>query len=103
MLASSAASSISCCRRSASLTRRWSCARLPSDSEAKLTVIAMMTMTARISSSVKPRAARGGAARLLNIPVADVGIDTVASGIAVGAERENVDLAVHAGVQVLVG
>src|SRR5437660_362312 len=80
--------------------------------------------TTRISTSVKPRRRSGrcvGAARtgcgllatVLNaglararvrdlalLPGADVGVDTFASGLAVRAERQHVDLAVQARVRI---
>src|ERR1700752_2286836 len=72
----------------------------------------MMRTTTRISISVKPappasarpRARDRRAARLVaEVPVADVGVDPLAPGLAVGAERVKVVLlAVRAGVDILI-
>src|SRR5262245_25112110 len=66
-----------------------------------LTMIPMITMTTRISSSVKPETRwRIGSCGLLDIPVADVGIVALAAGLAVGPEGIEVELAARAGTQV---
>src|SRR5699024_328105 len=80
------------------------------------TTAAMVTTTST-SIRVKPRENRcrttagapdGGraprcAAISLILPVADLCIDALAAGRAVGPERPHVDLGVHAGIEILVG
>ena len=68
------------------------------------TMTPMMTMTTRISSSVKPWAVwrRAEAQRSLRQPVAAVGVDAFAAFLVVGAEREQVVLAVRAGIDIVV-
>src|SRR2546421_406953 len=66
----------------------------------RLTMPAAMPMIATVSKSsisVKPRSRIG-----LELPGTDVEVSAAAAGLAVGAEREDIHLAVHAGVQVLV-
>src|SRR5215813_10139543 len=66
----------------------------------------MMVITTRISMSVKPRVRSQriptrGARLVADVPVADVGIDTLAARLAIGAEAvEVIFLAVLAGVDV---
>src|SRR5690349_12496675 len=62
-----------------------------------------MTMTTRISTSVKPPLARERASRrALEIPGADVGVGTATPCLTIGAVREHVDVALHARIQVLI-
>src|SRR5205085_5327176 len=68
--------------------------------------IATMAITTSSSMRVKPRARpRGSGARVAPalLPGADVGILAFATRLAVGAERHDVDLALHTRIQVLVG
>src|SRR4051812_10372134 len=76
---------------------------------AKLTpalAMAMIATTTSSSISVKPAAwrrdARSGAPRPL-LPGADVRILALTPGLPIGPERHDIDLALHAGVEVLVG
>ena len=64
----------------------------------------MITTTTRISISVKPAALRLPLTALfLGVPVADVRVDAFAAGLAVRAEREQVEVAAaRAGIEVLV-
>src|SRR5947209_7649833 len=67
----------------------------------RLTTPAAMPMIATVSKSsisVKPRAIIR-----LELPGTDVEIGTGSARLSVGAEREHIDLAVHAGAKVLVG
>src|SRR5882724_8013740 len=61
----------------------------------------MIATTTSSSSSEKPRQALGGRARL-EFPVPDVGIDAFAAFLAVGPVREHIELAMLAGVGVLI-
>ena len=64
------------------------------------TITPMMTMTTRISRSVKPLRSRARSQGSLRLPVAPVGVDAFAAFLAVGAERVEVVLAVLAGIDV---
>src|SRR5579863_3983468 len=87
--------SLSRCR-SGSRPVRLTVSRIPADTNP------MMATTTSSSISVKPAPARC-AALLVEVPVADVGIDAVAARLAVGSERAQVvRLAVRPGKDVLV-
>src|SRR5579871_5286265 len=95
----------------------------PSDTTAMVARMAMMTITTRSSMRVKPPvrcrgftdvetrsvaaagwgAAVAGAAVVVHVPVADVGVHAVSARLAVGAVGPDIHRAVGAGVEVLVG
>src|SRR3990172_11731927 len=69
------------------------------ESATKIDSTPRIASTTSISISVKPRRGARGSER----PVADVGIEAFSAGDPVRAVAEHVDLAMQAGIQVLVG
>src|SRR5512135_268653 len=83
-------------RRLASWSISWSPPSTRVETTAMVVMMPMMTTTTSTSSSVKPeerRAARRRRRGLLDVPVADVGIGAFTVGLAVRAERVEVELA----------
>src|SRR5690606_5815249 len=74
---------------------------VPTDNTARPTRMPMIATTTITSSSVKPPPERREG-RLLERPVADIGIDAFTALLAVGPERVHVELAVLAGALVVV-
>src|SRR5688572_12782158 len=102
MSASSCSRSIMLRSRPVSCSISWS---LPSARHDRVTAPASSPMIATTTSSsrrVNPALA-ARAARLLELPVTDVGIDTFTAFLAIGAIREHVEVAVLAGRRVVVG
>src|SRR5512143_962436 len=93
------------CRRAASLSISWSPPSTLTEIIAMLVMMPMMMMTTSTSSSVKPEAAAAAGRRrdvLIVVPVAVVGIGALATRLAIGAEGEEVVVAVRARRDVLV-
>src|SRR5262245_59201768 len=101
MSASSRSKSIMLRRRPVSCSISWSLPSARHDSATAADSRPMIATTTSSSRRVKP-ALEVRAARLLQIPVADVGIDTLAAFLAIGAERIDVEFAALARGRIVV-